>query len=155
MNRSDFICGLQSRSPPLLTEITASGDIVYTEVFRENVRKLETYVEEMATGGVTPGAVNIQKIQDDALKLWNVVKSQPEISQEQKSRITALYDGVVRSLKKNPMEIRSRATPRTRRTSSQFLRPQISTPPTSLPEDKIPLLHLKHKLVQTGNTQAT
>ena len=102
-------------------------------------------MEEMATGGAAPGAVNIQKVQDDVLKLWNVVKSQPEISQEQKNRIKALYDGVVRSLKKNPMETRSRASPRTRRSSSQFLRPQISSPPTSLPVDKILLLHLKRK----------
>jgi Fatty acid synthase type I helical domain len=35
-------------------------------------------------------SVNIQKIQDDVVKLWNVVKSQPEISEEQKNRIKAL-----------------------------------------------------------------
>ncbi len=84
------------------TEITEKGEIVYSEVNRENVRKLEAYVEEMASADQISGSVNIQKIQDDVVKLWNVVKSQPEISEEQKSRIKALYDGVVRSLRKAP-----------------------------------------------------
>ncbi|KAF9508762.1 hypothetical protein BS47DRAFT_1365687 [Hydnum rufescens UP504] len=72
------------------TEVTPAGNIVYMEVVRENVRKLEAYVKEMAMGGATPGVVNIQKVQDDILKLWNVIKSQLEISQEQKNWIKAL-----------------------------------------------------------------
>jgi hypothetical protein len=51
----------------------------------------------MAGGDTISGSVNIQKIQDDVLKLWSVVKSQPGISQEQKNRIKGLYEGVVRS----------------------------------------------------------
>ena len=127
------------------TEITAKGDIVYSEVVRENVRKLEAYVEEMASGDTISAPSNIQKIQDDVLKLWNVVKSQPEISEEQKGRIKALYEGVVRSLRKRP-ESRTRHTgPRGRRSSSQFLRPQISGI-TSVSADRVPLLHLKRKV---------
>ncbi|KAF9504308.1 hypothetical protein BS47DRAFT_1442448 [Hydnum rufescens UP504] len=71
-------------------EVTPAGNIVYTEVVHENVCKLEAYIEEMVMGGATPGMVNIQKVQDDVLKLWNVIKSQLEISQEQKNRIKAL-----------------------------------------------------------------
>jgi fatty acid synthase subunit alpha, fungi type/fatty acid synthase subunit beta, fungi type len=56
-------------------EVTPAGDIVYAEVVRENVRKLEACVEEMAMGGAMPSAVNIQKVQDDVLKLRKVVKS--------------------------------------------------------------------------------
>ncbi|KAF8206176.1 fatty acid synthase [Mycena galopus ATCC 62051] len=74
------------------------GDIVYSEVVRENVRKLEAYVEEMASGDT-----------EDVLKLWTVVKSQPGISQEQKNRIKALYEGVVKSLRKGPEPARPRA----------------------------------------------
>ncbi|KAH0585247.1 hypothetical protein H2248_008491 [Termitomyces sp. 'cryptogamus'] len=126
------------------TEVTDKGDIVYSEVVRENVRKLEAYVEEMASGDAVSGAVNIQKVQDDVLKLWTVVKSQPGISQEQKNRIKALYEGVVRSLRKGP-DTRSRLNPRNRRSSSQFLRPQLANimPVTA---DKVPLLHLKRKV---------
>ncbi|GLB40343.1 putative protein with domain of unknown function (DUF1729) [Lyophyllum shimeji] len=126
------------------TEVTEKGDIIYSEVVRENVRKLEAYVEEMASGDQVSGTINIQKVQDDVLKLWTVVKSQPGISQEQKNRIKALYEGVVRSLRKSP-DSRSRLTPRSRRSSSQFLRPQISSV-TSVSADKVPLLHLKRKV---------
>ncbi|CAE6423597.1 unnamed protein product [Rhizoctonia solani] len=127
------------------TEVNAKGDIIYSEVVREGVRKLEAYVEEMASGDNIPGNVNIQKVHDDVVKLWNVVKSQPEISQEQKSRIKSLYDGVVRSLRKGPESKPTRPVARTRRASSQFLRPQVSQV-TSLSADKIPLLHLKRKV---------
>lgn len=126
------------------TEVNGSGDIVYSEVMRENVRKLEAYVEEMASGGAIAGTININKVQDDVLKLWNVVKSQPGISQEQKGKIKALYEGVVRSLRKGP-EPRHRVGVRNRRSSSQFLRPQIPAY-TSLSADKIPLLHLKRRV---------
>ncbi|KAI0685962.1 fatty acid synthase [Cytidiella melzeri] len=127
------------------TEVTAKGDIVYSEVIRENVRKLEAYVEEMASGDTITAPSNIQKIQDDVLKLWNVVKTQPEISEEQKNRIKALYEGVVRSLRKRPESRPRGGTPRTRRSSSQFLRPQISGT-ASISSDKVPLLHLKRKV---------
>jgi len=101
-------------------------------------------VEEMAIGDTVSGTVNIQKVQDDVLKLWAVVKSQPGISQEQKNRIKALYEGVVRSLRKGP-DPRSRVGTRSRRSSSQFLRPHI-TSVASVSADKIPLLHLKRRV---------
>ena len=57
------------------------------------MHKLEVYVEQMTSPDLISNSVNIQKIQDDIVKLWNVVKSQPEISEEQKNCIKALYDG--------------------------------------------------------------
>jgi fatty acid synthase subunit alpha len=51
------------------TEINEKGEIVYSEVNRENVRKLEAYVEEMASTDHISGSANIQKIQDDVVKL--------------------------------------------------------------------------------------
>jgi len=53
-------------------EVTAKGDIVYSEVVRENVCKLEAYVEEMASGDTISGSVNIQKVQDDMLKHYHI-----------------------------------------------------------------------------------
>ena len=66
------------------TEVTKKGEIVYSEVVRENVRLLEAYVEEMASGNGAAGpiSINTRKVQDDALKLWTVVESLPEISQD-------------------------------------------------------------------------
>ena len=49
------------------TEVTAKGDIIYLEVVRENVRKLEAYVEEMASGDTIPGNINIQKVRTSQL----------------------------------------------------------------------------------------
>jgi len=73
------------------TEVTSKGEIKYSKVICENVRKLEAYVEEMASGDTVSGAVNIQKVQDDALKLWSVVKALPEIPEEP-------YQGSLRAL---------------------------------------------------------
>lgn len=109
------------------------------------MRKLEAYVEEMASGSgdSVSGHINIQKVHEDVLKLWSLVNSQPEISQEQKNRIKTLYEGVLRSLRKTP-EPRTRVS-RSRRSSAQFLRPQVSNV-APLPDDKIPLLYLKRKV---------
>lgn len=127
------------------TEVSDKGDIVYKEVVRENVRKLEAYVEEMASGDTITPTVNIAKVQEDVQKLWSVVQSQSEISQEQKNSIRSVYDGVLRSLRQAP-EPRPRApAPRKRRSSSSFLRPQVSHV-SSVTADKIPLLHLKRKV---------
>ena len=90
---------------------------------------------------------NIQKVQDDVLKLWSVVKALPEISSDQKNHIKSLYEGIVHSL--NNPDSNPHSTPRSRCSSSQFLRPQVTgvTVVTSLSSDKIPLLHLGILLV--------
>jgi len=51
------------------TEVTKKGEIVYSEVVRENVRKLEAYIKEIASsdGAAGPISINIQKVQDDIL----------------------------------------------------------------------------------------
>ncbi len=99
----------------------------------------------MASADHISGSVNIQKIQGDVVKLWNVVKSQPEISEEQKNRIKALYDGVARSLRKTPDNRPRPGIPRSRRSSSQISRAQFQASPLSR-LTKIPLLHLKRHL---------
>ena len=40
------------------TQVTEKGEIKYSKVVRENVRKLEAYVEEMASGDTVSGAVD-------------------------------------------------------------------------------------------------
>ena len=68
------------------------------------------------------------------------------LSQESgKSRIKALYEGVVRSLRKDLEPPRARVTSRNRRFSSRFLHPRISGV-TPVSADKVPLLHLKRKV---------
>lgn len=89
----------------------------------------------------------MNKIHDDVLKLWNVIKSQPQISKEQKNHIKALYKGVVRSLRKHPESPRPGA-PCACRLSSQFLRPSQIINVAILTADKIPL-HLRRKVGAT------
>jgi len=89
------------------------------------VCKLEAYVEEMASADQISGSVNIQKIQVDIVKLWNVVKSQPEISKEQKNLIKALYDGVVCSLHKVPDNCLWPGVPQTCRSSPSLVKSGI------------------------------
>lgn len=128
-------------------EINEKGDIITTEVFREGVRKLEAYVEEMSSSNAVNTPINVDKVHTTVLKLWNVVQSQPGISEEQVSRIKDLYDSVINSLNTKGPETKLKAAPqpRARRASSQFLRPQVPGGP-SISEDKIPLLHLKRKV---------
>ena len=128
-------------------EINDKGDIITTEIFREGVRKLEAYVEEISSSGAVSAPINVDKVQAGVLKLWNVVQSQPGISEEQVSRIKDLYDSVINSLNaKGPeTKLKTAPQPRARHASSQFLRPQVPGGP-SISEDKIPLLHLKRKV---------
>ncbi len=70
------------------------------------------------------------------------MKSLPEISSDQKNRIKALYDGVVKTLHTVPGPLSPLiGGTRSRRSSSQFLRPQITgvNPVTSITSDKTPL----------------
>jgi fatty acid synthase subunit alpha len=111
------------------TEITAKGDIVYTEVSRQNVRKLESYVKEMAAGGAVEHSVNLDKVQSDLDKLWELVNSQPSITPAQKSAIKSMYGEVIKSLG-------SSTSPETQ---------------TEVEEAHMPFLHLKRK---TGTSWA-
>lgn len=72
------------------------------------------------------------------------------IAKSQMSAIRALYGEVVKGLHPNDARPSSRSGPRSRRPSSQFLRP-VQIEPTSVPTDKMPLLHLKRKV---GNSWA-
>lgn len=61
--------------------------------------------------------------------------------------IRSLYGEVVRGLGKDALTIKGSKTPaRSRRPSSQFLRPAAVSEAIYLPDDKIPLLHLKRKI---------
>jgi fatty acid synthase subunit alpha, fungi type len=62
------------------------GDMIYSEVVRDKVRKLDAYVEEMSKAEPATGEVNIHKVQDDVMKLWTTVKTQPEIRREDSSK---------------------------------------------------------------------
>ncbi|BGP33270.1 fatty acid synthase alpha subunit Lsd1 [Rhodotorula toruloides] len=130
------------------TTVTVKGDIIAEEVNRPGVSRLEKYVAEMAAGSkVTVASVNLDKVQEQVEKLYKLVKSQPQISKQHMTSIKSLYAEVVRGLGKDagPPPVHKAGT-RARRPSSQFLRPAAVSEATFLPEDKVPLLHLKRKI---------
>jgi hypothetical protein len=89
----------------------------------------------------------LDKVQDHIEKLYRLVKSQPQISKAHMQSIRSLYGEVVRGLGKDASVTKGPKTAgRTRRPSSQFLRPSAVPEATYLSEDKIPLLHLKRKV---------
>jgi len=126
------------------TTVTLKGEIVYEEVNRVGVSRLERYVAEMAAGSKITAEMNLDKVQESIQNLYKLVKSQPTIAKSQMAAIRSLYGEVVKGL--SPHE-RNRAGngPRSRRPSSQFLRP-VQVEPTALSGDKTPLLHLKRKV---------
>lgn len=144
------------------TEVSAKGDIIYTEVVRHNVRKLESYVKEMASGGEVEPSINLEKVQSDIDKLWDLINSQPSITPAQKAAIKAMYAEVVKSLGHpeaavSPSETTFEAAgvsrlkgTKQRRSSSQFLRPNVEDR-TEVDEERLPFLHLKRR---TGTSWA-
>lgn len=92
-------------------------------------------------------AAQLDKVQDQVEKLYKLVKSQPQISKTHMQSIKSLYTEVVRGLGKDaPPPTTHKTGTRARRPSSQFLRPAAVQEATYLPEDKVPLLHLKRKI---------
>ncbi|WVQ99902.1 hypothetical protein IAU59_007045 [Kwoniella sp. CBS 9459] len=122
------------------TEVSAKGDIVYSEISRRDVRKLESYVKEPA--------VNLDKVQSDIDKLWELVNNQPSITPAQKAAIRSMYGEVIKSLGhsnelENPALARTKGA-KQRRSSSSFLRPNVEDR-TEVEETHLPFLHLKRK----------
>ncbi|BEI89755.1 uncharacterized protein CcaverHIS019_0211170 [Cutaneotrichosporon cavernicola] len=137
------------------TEVSAKGDIQYSEIPRTKVRKLESYVKEMASGGEVESQVNLEKVQSDIEKLWELVNAQPSITPAQKAAIKSMYGEVVKSLGQqaeadDPVARTRNAGDKQRRDSSQFLRPNVQDR-TEVDEEHLPFLHLKRK---TGTSWA-
>ncbi|PWY99602.1 hypothetical protein BCV70DRAFT_109981 [Testicularia cyperi] len=130
------------------TEIDARGNVVYNEVKRVGVRKLEAYVKEMAAGSRLLGAgsqVNLDKAQENVAKLWTLIRNEPTVSKLSKATIKSLYAEVVRSLgPARQARAPIRQAPRNRRLSSNTQRPQVADAP--VPEDRTPFLHVKRKV---------
>ena len=121
---------------------------------------------EMASGGEVEPRLNLDKVQSDigestirtnekarltrSEKLWDLVNSQPSITPAQKAAIRSMYSEVVKSLGHSvPASIDPSAVQRTkgqrqRRSSSQFLRPNVEDR-TEVEEAHLPFLHLKRK----------
>lgn len=136
------------------TTITAKGDIIYEETNRKGVSRLEKYVAEMAAGSTAQPTVNLDRVHESISNLYKLVKSQPQVNKQHMAAIKSLYGEVVKSMGKKtkmppssgPTGAQGRSPARARRPSNQFLRPVNVAEPTPVPEDAMPLLHLKRKV---------
>lgn len=107
----------------------------------------------MASGGEVERTVNLDKVQSDIDKLWELVNSQPSITPAQKAAIKSMYGEVIKSLGHSELEdpaLQRTRGPKKRRSSSQFLRPNVEDR-TEVEEAHLPFLHLKRK---TGTSWA-
>jgi fatty acid synthase subunit beta len=124
------------------TSISEKGDIQYSEVNRPGVRKLESYVKEMAAGSKVAYRLNMEKVQQDIANLYEMVKQQPNMSAAGKDHIKSLYDEVLKSFNAGAD---AGCTTKNRRSSSSFVSPIVEQP-TTVSDNSLPFLHLKRNL---------
>ena len=127
------------------TVISASGDIKYSEVNRPEVSKLASYVKEMAAGSKVGFKINVEQIQADVSKLYEMVKQQPQTSKANMEAVKLLYDEVLRSLHVGMPSAATVADRPSRRLSSSFVSPTVDQP-VLVPDNSLPFLHLKRNL---------
>lgn len=125
------------------TTIDGRGNIVYAEIPRPSVRKLEHYVREMADGGKISEYGNRTKVQSDLSRIYKLIRQQHKLSKSSHLEIKALYADVIRSLAMSESQIipKDNINGSARKNS---LRKINGTGKTGKIET-IPFLHLKRK----------
>jgi len=86
-------------------DMSPRGDMVYEEVPRASVRKLEHYVREMADGGKISEYGNRTKVQNDLQRVYKLIRQQHKLSKSSQLEIKSLYSNIVRSLSMNEGQI--------------------------------------------------
>ncbi|KAK9458205.1 3-oxoacyl-reductase [Dipodascopsis uninucleata] len=84
------------------TTINEKGDIIYDEVARPAVRKLEQYVREMAAGGKITENRSKSKLHSDLARIYKIIRQQQKLSKSSKLQIKNLYEDVIESLALKP-----------------------------------------------------
>ncbi|CEH12227.1 fatty acid synthase [Ceraceosorus bombacis] len=130
------------------TEIGAKGEVIYSEVKREGVRKLEAYVQEMAHGKRVGPQVNVELAREQMAKLWTLIRNEPSFTKVGKTTIKSMYTEVVRSLGPAGRHPRIRGSSSRRQSSSvaHGSRPTVTPEPFSLADDRVPYLNVKRKV---------
>jgi fatty acid synthase subunit alpha len=121
------------------TTIDARGNLVYEEVPRASVRKLEHYVREMAEGGKLSEYGNRTKVQNDLSRIYKLIKQQHKLSKASQLEIKSLYADVIRSLAMNEGQI----IPKENGKAKGLRKP--NGPAKVGKVETIPFLHLKRK----------
>ena len=80
------------------TTIDNKGNIKYEEILRPAVRKLESYVKEMASGSKITEFGSKRQVQGDLKRIYRIIKQQHKMSKSSKLQIKSLYAEVYRTL---------------------------------------------------------
>lgn len=123
------------------TRIDKNGGMVYEEIMRPSVRKLEHYVKEMAGGGRITEYANKHKVHADLGRIYRIIKQQSAMSKTSKLQIKALYADVVRSLGMNDTIIKERNGRKMHGEMNGFANGKTK----KAKSETIPFLHLKKK----------
>ncbi|KAJ2724547.1 fatty acid synthase alpha subunit Lsd1 [Coemansia sp. Benny D115] len=127
------------------TEVTASGDIKYSEVQRPEERKLLDYVRKMQAGGELTKFSNRQRVEQNLAKIYRIIKQQNSMKKDSKVAIQGLYTDVLRALRMSPKIMEESGVRRAFSRSRSSLAPDAAgAEPTD--KETIPFLHLKRKL---------
>jgi fatty acid synthase subunit alpha len=140
------------------TSVDHKGNIQYTEVPRENVRKLQQYVFEMSQGSVVTKSAQ-PTIAQDLTKAYKAISKQAELSKDTKFEFEKLYSELIKFLESSKeIEINKNTSlagsnddnldsDSTKEVASLQTNSSISNPVSKLiPPETIPFLHLKKRL---------
>jgi fatty acid synthase subunit alpha len=124
------------------TTIDEKGNVKYEEVPRPAVRKLESYVKEMASGSKITEFGSKRQVQGDLQRIYRIIKQQHKMSKSSKLQIKSLYSEVYRTLAINDQLFKEEKAKKQRQGSivggngPAFVKARKET---------IPFLHLKKK----------
>jgi 3-oxoacyl-ACP reductase-like protein/malonyl CoA-acyl carrier protein transacylase/acyl dehydratase len=127
------------------TVISENGSVVYSEINRPTVRKLESYVKEMAAGNKVAKKVNLKRVQQEVANMYQMVSQQPQMSNASKEAIQSLYDEVMKSLTVEEEVIECSPTSLKRRFSASSINVPVDEP-VVLSDQNLPYLHIKRNL---------
>ncbi|KAF9580624.1 3-oxoacyl-[acyl-carrier-protein] synthase, partial [Lunasporangiospora selenospora] len=128
------------------TSIDNRGNILYEEIQRAGVRKLDHYVLDMVAGGKVSEFSNRQKVQKNLAQIYKIIKAQNTMKSSTKLTIKSLYGEVIHAMNMSNNIIReekTRRASRVRRASTAV--PAADRPKKGAKKETIPFLHLKKK----------
>ncbi|KAF9438054.1 3-oxoacyl-[acyl-carrier-protein] synthase [Entomortierella beljakovae] len=131
------------------TSINNRGDILYEEVQRAGIRKLDHYVKDMSVGGKMSEYSNRQKVQKNLQQIYKIIKSQNTMKSSSKLAIKSLYGEVIHSINMSNSIIREEKNRRASRARRSSVSVNPDRPKKVAKKETIPFLHLKKKNPQS------
>ncbi|KAG0203436.1 3-oxoacyl-[acyl-carrier-protein] synthase [Mortierella sp. GBA30] len=131
------------------TTIDNKGNILYEEVQRVGVRKLDHYVKDMVAGGKMSEYSNRQKVQKNLAQIYKIIKAQNTMKSSSKLAIKSLYGEVIHAMNMSNTIIREEKTRRASRVRRASTAVATDRPKKEAKKETIPFLHLKKKNPQS------